>query len=74
MKIQMKISITLVLDFNSPVMTEELARHMADTVEFGWRTGAAKDVLMVQEVYRQQFGGMATIAVSDVFFDTTIIK
>jgi hypothetical protein len=70
-KITAMVSTTLCLEFNDPRVTEAVARQMAIAFEAGWRVGVAKDMAMLREVFRQQFGHVATAHEPDVFLDFT---
>jgi hypothetical protein len=70
-KMIVRVSQRVELEFSDPRVTKQIAQQMATAFEAGQRFGIEKDLAMMNEVYRQQFGHSARIRIPDALFDFT---
>lgn len=71
-----KVKIIAEIDFEISQRVSEKAgpgfpNEFAQSYEFGYRIGVKKDIAMVKEVFRQQFGSEVTVSDPLLTFDFT---
>jgi hypothetical protein len=71
MKIKVRVVTDMEMDFQLADL--DMAKRISQGFEAGWRMGAAKDLSMLKEVLRQQYGLTATVDVPVIFCDFTFV-